>query len=390
MRSGKKQLLLRQERDHAVDFCDSLTAAMPTWPDLRNSNEPFGQTMAVCVVAVRYGRVLTKHLASLSRRLVSTRRLFLVVTVVSCTTSLIVVLARNPGTTPSENGGAALSATATVSSTHQRENPCNRISDVRVLPADRDIKKDEIYAAFMKGGSRTVLCLIRSMSDTTLMPDPRETVKWPDVTVGDVAFFLLRDWAKRDFVESFPTAMQEELRTSGITAYHRYMKKVENRKALQQNVYGWYQWYYLRPDAPGVLDPPDDPVMPGEVEVASYKLRVENRYGKCSLIYEGPRNGDIPTDLPGPCEFVRHPVTGAGQNFSYPNGASTFTVVLIVGGPLEPGTGDRYMKTGCGTQTQAVSLSPRGVALGAVGNGMVVCPSGGLDEVCFGSLARRR
>jgi hypothetical protein len=231
------------------------------------------------------------------------------------------------------------------------------------------------------------------MSDTRLMPDPRETIKWPETTVGDVAFFLLRDWANRDFVESFPAAVQEELRTSGISAYHRYVKKVENRKALQQKIYHWYEGYYLRPDAPGVLDPPDDdPVTPGEIEVASYKLRVENRYGKCSLIYEGPHNGDIPTDLPGPCEFVRGFNDDAGQHFSYPNGASTFTVVLIVGGPLDPSSRDKYMKTGCGTQIQAVSLSPRGVALGSVGTGQVVCPSGGggLDEVNFGFLSRRR
>jgi hypothetical protein len=129
----------------------------------------------------------------------------------------------------------------------------------------------------------------------------------------------------------------------------------------------------------------------GKAKVASYQLHVEERSGKCILSYEGPYKGEISMTVPPPCEFVRDH-TGAAQHFRYKNRRRSirgyFEVILIVGGPTEKSRSDRLMKEGCGTQTQAVSLSSRGVVAGAVGSGVLVCPTDGLDEKFFGSLAK--
>lgn len=131
----------------------------------------------------------------------------------------------------------------------------------------------------------------------------------------------------------------------------------------------------------------------GRVEVASYQLRIEERAGKCILKFNGSRKGEITLAVPPPCEFVRDGI-GAAQHFRYKNrkrnGGGYFDVILVVGGPTEKGRTDKLMKDGCGTQTQALSLSSRGVAEGAVGSGVIVCPSDGLDEKFFGFLAKPR
>lgn len=135
------------------------------------------------------------------------------------------------------------------------------------------------------------------------------------------------------------------------------------------------------------------PAESGKVEVASYQLRIEELAGKCVLKFGGPRKGEIILAVPPPCEFVRDR-TGAAQHYRYKNrkrnGRGYFEVILVVGGPLEKGRTDELMKDGCGTQTQAMSLSSRGVAAGAVGSGVTVCPSDGLDEKFFGFLAKPR
>jgi hypothetical protein len=78
-----------------------------------------------------------------SRRIVLTRRLLLVVTALSCTTVLLVALARNR-TAPSDIGGTAASAVATVVGIQQRENLCNRISDVRVYLRTATLEKTRL------------------------------------------------------------------------------------------------------------------------------------------------------------------------------------------------------------------------------------------------------
>ena len=130
---------------------------------------------------------------------------------------------------------------------------------------------------------------------------------------------------------------------------------------------------------------------PRKVDVASYKLRVEERGGKCVLDYDGPAKGKLMLDLLPPCDFVRDR-TKAAQSFRYRNGKSNrgghFVVVMVLGGPLDNVRSDEFFKQGCGTRAQAVSLSSRGVAAGALGSGIVVCPSEGMDKKMYGFLAK--
>src|SRR5438045_1579192 len=46
-------------------------------------------------------------------------------------------------------------------------------------------------------------------------------------------------------------------------------------------------------------------VEPSRVEVASYRVQISVREGKCVLTYDGPQKGEVETDLSGPCEFSR-------------------------------------------------------------------------------------
>jgi hypothetical protein len=129
----------------------------------------------------------------------------------------------------------------------------------------------------------------------------------------------------------------------------------------------------------------------GQARVASYRLSIEQRDGKCAIKYDGRHKGEITFDIPPPCEFVRD-YAGNAQRRRYknkkPSGSGFYDVILVVGGPLDESRSDKLMKDGCGTKVQAMSLSPRGVTLGAVGTDMLVCPSDHLDEKVFGFLAK--
>jgi hypothetical protein len=132
-------------------------------------------------------------------------------------------------------------------------------------------------------------------------------------------------------------------------------------------------------------------VEPPKGEVASYKVQIDFREGKCVLKYDGPFHDQIETALGAPCDFVRNR-TGAIQHFEYKNskrnGGGSYSAILLVGGPIDTSRSYSFMKNGCGTKVQAVSFSPRGVAIGAIGTGLLVCPSTELDEKMFGSIAK--
>lgn len=133
---------------------------------------------------------------------------------------------------------------------------------------------------------------------------------------------------------------------------------------------------------------PADPE-PRKVEVGSYKFKLEERDGKCQLLYEGPHKGDITLDIPPPCEFSRDH-TGKAQHFQYRRrrNARPYEVILVLGGPLNKARSDKLMPDGCATQMQAVSLNSSGVEVGDVGSLTMVCPLAGLDEKFFGTLAK--
>jgi hypothetical protein len=121
---------------------------------------------------------------------------------------------------------------------------CDRIRDIKVYPFHGDRGEDAAYDAFMDAGEAAVPCLIKKITDTTRIPDPRPTLKFPETTVGDIAYFLLIDITKLGFVEFMPHEVQDDFRDNGMWAYHAYVAKKEHRKDLQNNLYEWYRTKY--------------------------------------------------------------------------------------------------------------------------------------------------
>jgi len=89
----------------------------------------------------------------------------------------------------------------------------------------------------MDAGEAAVPCLIRKITDTTNIPDPGETMKFPETTVGDVAYFLLIDITKLGFVEFMPRRVQTDYKNNGVWAYYAYVAKKGHRKDLQNKLY---------------------------------------------------------------------------------------------------------------------------------------------------------
>ena len=127
---------------------------------------------------------------------------------------------------------------------------------------------------------------------------------------------------------------------------------------------------------------------PRRVAIASYKITIHEREGKCDLVFDGPHKGSIPLDIPAPCEIARDRY-GEAQSFRYSKRRpGAFDVILVTGGPLTNARSDELMKGGCGTRIQAISLSPRGVAAGTTATFPVACPTEGFDEKDFALNAR--
>jgi hypothetical protein len=115
------------------------------------------------------------------------------------------------------------------------------------------------------------------------------------------------------------------------------------------------------------------------------------RNGKCVFNYDGLLNGQVETDLPAPCEFLRD----LAGNIQYmelkntkQNGGGSYSVILVIGGP--PATDGRSGKhvEGCGSESQPISLSPRGIALGSHGYKLDICPTDRVDEKLFTADSR--
>jgi hypothetical protein len=85
-------------------------------------------------------------------------------------------------------------------------------------------------------GEGSLPCLINKTTDTTNMPDPSESLKFPEMTVGDMAYFLLIDITT-------PCSWRAKCkRTVTITACGHIMLNVaekEHRKDLQNRLYEW-------------------------------------------------------------------------------------------------------------------------------------------------------
>ncbi len=118
---------------------------------------------------------------------------------------------------------------------------CDQVRQIKTLPFKREEGVDASYDSLIKAGAPVIPCLIDKITDTTPMPDPRQTPKFPDVKVGDVAYFVLVDIAKIDFIELFPANVRDGYKQEGVYAYFRFVEKPANRKKLQDSLRAWYR-----------------------------------------------------------------------------------------------------------------------------------------------------
>lgn len=118
---------------------------------------------------------------------------------------------------------------------------CEQVRQIKTFPFKGEEGVDASYDSLIKAGDSLIPCLIDKITDTTPIPDPRQAPKFPDVKVGDVAYFVLVDIAKIDFIEFFPANVREAYKQEGVYAYFRFVEKQANRKKLQDNLRAWYR-----------------------------------------------------------------------------------------------------------------------------------------------------
>lgn len=119
--------------------------------------------------------------------------------------------------------------------------PCDQIDKIRILPYKDNQVDDQIYNALVAEGDKAIPCLIKKITDTTQMPDPRQAPKVTGVTVGDVAFFMVVRLSKADFAEFLPPDVQQSYRKNGVYGYFEQINESNNRAQLQQNISKWYE-----------------------------------------------------------------------------------------------------------------------------------------------------
>lgn len=118
---------------------------------------------------------------------------------------------------------------------------CEQVRQIKVLPFKGDQGRDKTYDSLVAAGDAVVPCLIDKVTDATPMQDPRETLKFAETKVGDVAYFVLIDITHIDFAAPFPTKIKEDYKSEGVYAYFRFVEKPSNRKKLQQALRDWFK-----------------------------------------------------------------------------------------------------------------------------------------------------
>ena len=120
------------------------------------------------------------------------------------------------------------------------ETLCHQVPEIRVLPFKGDKGRDRVYDSLVTAGDAVVPCLIDEITNLTHMSDPRETPKFADTRVGDVAYFVFTDITKMNFTDPLPPNVKEEYKADGVYAYFRFVEKPENRKEIQRYLLDWY------------------------------------------------------------------------------------------------------------------------------------------------------
>jgi hypothetical protein len=126
------------------------------------------------------------------------------------------------------------------------QNLCDRVAHIKILPMKGEPDLDPNYDALINAGQCTMPCLIRMVTDTRRMRDPRSAPGYPgiQVRVGDVAFFMLFRIARTEFVDLLPPRVQREWEDIGVWAYFRFVQNKSNRRWLQRKLKTWYRKNY--------------------------------------------------------------------------------------------------------------------------------------------------
>jgi hypothetical protein len=123
---------------------------------------------------------------------------------------------------------------------------CERTKDIKLLPHKDEPVDDPAFNALLAAGDAVIPCLIRKISDETVMDDPRQAPKVGKLSVGDVAFFLVVRLGKADFVELLPAEVKKAYDREGVYGYFRLIDENNNRHKLQDAVIKWYEKKYGR------------------------------------------------------------------------------------------------------------------------------------------------
>jgi len=118
---------------------------------------------------------------------------------------------------------------------------CNRVAEIKELPMKGDRGIDAAYDAIVAAGETIVPCLIDKIADTRPMRDPRCPPLSDQTTIGDVAYFVLIDITKLDFIELLPEKIQTKYKNKGAYAYHDYIVRKGARRQLQLKVQKWWR-----------------------------------------------------------------------------------------------------------------------------------------------------
>lgn len=100
---------------------------------------------------------------------------------------------------------------------------------------------DAAYDAIVGAGTTVVPCLIRQITNTQRMRDPRCPPFSNRTTIGDVSYFVLIDITNLDFIELLPPDVRRKFKTDGAYAYEAYISRKGARRQLQSRLLSWYQ-----------------------------------------------------------------------------------------------------------------------------------------------------
>ena len=160
--------------------------------------------------------------------------------IVVLTTLLVVSLLLTSCSAVSSSNGT-LQQQAANPTPSEVASPCENLKNIKILPHKDEAVDDPAYNALLNAGDKATPCLISKITDTTEMVDPRQAPKVQGVRVGDVAYFLLVEFNKLDFVELLPLDVKEKYARDGVYGYFELIDEGNNRQELQDAAYKWYE-----------------------------------------------------------------------------------------------------------------------------------------------------